>query len=338
MINIKSVIIGISGLILTKDEKNLLKTYLPIGIILFSRNIKNNNQVLRLTNEIREVLGFDCLILIDQEGGRVQRLKEPNCANYPAANFFGELAKKSIKGAVRATYLNYYLLGKDLIKIGINVNCAPCLDVKNLNTHEVIGDRAFSSDPKIVSLLGEAACNGLIKSGVLPIIKHIPGHGKAVSDSHLSLPIINDKIKSLEKSDFLPFKNLSDMPMAMTAHILYEDIDNRWPVTQSRLANAFIRNKIKYKGILISDDIEMLALSGSLQNKIKSIYNANYDLILHCSGDINNTEIVLKNGNVIEKDLYNKIKSSMESLNKIDNINTFTSNKIELSNILNKLM
>ncbi|MBH87602.1 MAG: beta-N-acetylhexosaminidase [Pelagibacterales bacterium] len=338
MINIKSVIIGISGLILTKDEKNLLKTYLPIGIILFSRNIKNNNQVLRLTNEIREVLGFDCLILIDQEGGRVQRLKEPNCPNYPAANFFGELAKKSVKDAVRATYLNYYLLGKDLINIGINVNCAPCLDVKNLNTHEVIGDRAFSSDPKIVSLLGEAACNGLIKSGVLPIIKHIPGHGKAVSDSHLSLPIINDKVKSLEKSDFLPFKNLSDMPMAMTAHILYEDIDNRLPVTQSRLANTFIRKNIKYKGILISDDIEMLALSGSLQDKIKSIYKANYDLILHCSGDLNNTEIVLKNGNFMEKDLFIKIKSSMESLNKIDNTNTFTSNKIELSNILKKLM
>ena len=195
MRNAKSIIIGISGLSLTKEEISLLKYYLPLGIILFSRNIKNNSQLKKLIVHIREILGFHCFIFIDQEGGRVQRLKQPNCPNYPAADIFGYLAEKSINDALRAVYLNYYLLGSDLNNIGINVNCAPCLDVKSLKTHSVIGDRSFSSDPYIVSLLGEAACNALIDSGVLPVIKHIPGHGLAKVDSHYFTPYTNKGAK-----------------------------------------------------------------------------------------------------------------------------------------------
>jgi len=337
MTNKKSVIVGVSGLSLTNDEKDLLKKYLPLGVILFSRNIKNNRQLFDITCEIKDILGNYSLILIDQEGGRVQRLRKPNCTNYPAANIFGKLAKISIKDAVRATYLNYLLLGTDLTKVGINVNCAPCLDVKSSNTHEVIGDRAFSSNPKIVSLLGEAACKGLIKSGVLPVIKHIPGHGRAESDSHLSLPIIKDKVISLDKSDFLPFKKLSNMPMAMTAHILYKDIDNKWPITQSKIANKFIRQNIKYKGILLSDDIDMLALSGSIQDKMKSIYEADYDIILHCSGDINTTELVLRNGNTVSNDLLSKIKANTDRLIKSNNAIDLSLCKTELNNFLKSI-
>lgn len=337
MTNKKSVIVGVSGLSLTNDEKDLLKKYLPLGVILFSRNIKNNRQLYDLTCEIKDILDNCSLILIDQEGGRVQRLRKPNCTNYPAANIFGKLAKISIKDAVRATYLNYLLLGSDLTKVGINVNCAPCLDVKSSNTHEVIGDRAFSSNPKIVALLGEAACKGLIKSGVLPVIKHIPGHGRAESDSHLSLPIIKDKVISLDKSDFLPFKQLSNMPMAMTAHILYKDIDNKLPITQSKIANKFIRQNIKYKGILLSDDIDMLALSGSIQDKMKSIYEADYDIILHCSGDINTTELVLRNGNTVSNDLLNKIKANTDRLIKNNNAINLSLCKTELQNFLKRI-
>ncbi len=337
MTNKKSVIVGVSGLSLTNDEKDLLKKYLPLGVILFSRNIKNNRQLYDLTCEIKDILDNCSLILIDQEGGRVQRLRKPNCTNYPAANIFGKLAKISIKDAVRATYLNYLLLGTDLTKVGINVNCAPCLDVKSSNTHEVIGDRAFSSNPKIVALLGEAACKGLIKSGVLPVIKHIPGHGRAESDSHLSLPIIKDKVISLDKSDFLPFKQLSNMPMAMTAHILYKDIDNKLPITQSKIANKFIRQNIKYKGILLSDDIDMLALSGSIQDKMKSIYEADYDIILHCSGDINTTELVLRNGNTVSNDLLNKIKANTDRLIKNNNAINLSLCKTELQNFLKRI-
>ena len=338
MRNAKSIIIGIAGLSLTKEEISLLKYYLPLGIILFSRNIKNNNQLKKLIVHIREILGFHCFIFIDQEGGRVQRLKQPNCPNYPAADIFGYLAEKSINDALRAVYLNYYLLGSDLNNIGINVNCAPCLDVKSLKTHSVIGDRSFSSDPYIVSLLGEAACNALIDSGVLPVIKHIPGHGKASSDSHLTLPIINDELSTLQKSDFLPFKALYKMPMAMTAHILYKNIDNKWPITQSKLANLFIKKDLNYKGILISDDIEMLALSGSIKSKIKSIYSAGYDIILHCSGKLKSTELALENGNILEDTLFKKIQSSLDRINKINMAVDLSSYKDELSNILeNKL-
>ena len=336
MINTKSIIIGISGLSLSSKEISLLKNYLPLGVILFSRNIKNNNQLKKLTSHIRDILGVKCLIFIDQEGGKVQRLKQPNCPNYPAADIFGELAEKSITNAVRAVYLNYYLLGKNLFNVGINVNCAPCLDVKSLKTHSVIGNRSFSSNPHVVSLLGEAASNGLIDSGVIPVIKHIPGHGKALSDSHLSLPIINDEISSLEKSDFVPFKALSNMPMAMTAHILYKNIDNKWPITQSKKANQFIRNDLNYKGILISDDIEMLALSGSIKSKIKSIYLSGYDIILHCSGKFKDTEIVLKNGNVLDNELYKKIQASLDRTNNTNNSVDLSSYKNELSNILQK--
>ena len=338
MINTKSIIIGISGLSLSSKEISLLKNYLPLGVILFSRNIKNNKQLKKLTSHIRDILGVKCLIFIDQEGGKVQRLKQPNCPNYPAADIFGELAEKSTTDAVRAVYLNYYLLGNNLINVGINVNCAPCLDVKSLKTHSVIGNRSFSSNPHVVSLLGEAASNGLIDSGVIPVIKHIPGHGKAISDSHLSLPIINDKISSLEKSDFVPFKALSNMPMAMTAHILYKNIDNKWPITQSKLANLFIRKDLNYKGILISDDIEMLALSGPIKSKIKLIYSAGYDIILHCSGKLKSTELALENGNILEDRLYKKIQSSLDRINKINMSVDLSSYKNELSSILeNKL-
>lgn len=333
MKNAKSVIIGISGYVLSKDEIALLKFHLPLGVILFSRNINNLIQLTKLVNNIREVIGFNCLILIDQEGGRVQRLKKPNCPNYPAANIFGKLALKSLKESERATYLNYFLLGNDLSNIGINVNCAPCLDVLSSKTHKVIGDRAFSSDPDIVTLLGKAACKGLINSGILPIIKHIPGHGRASIDSHLSLPIIKEKITFLEKNDFIPFKNLSEMPIAMTAHILYDDLDNKYPISQSKIANSYIKNTLNYKGILISDDIEMSALTGSIRSKIKLIYNAGFDIILHCSGKIKDSESALKYGQLIDNNLFKKLKLSLDIIKKKNSAN-LDIYKMELRDIL----
>jgi beta-N-acetylhexosaminidase len=338
MENKNSIIIGISGLFLIKEEINLLKSYLPIGVILFSRNIESNIQVEKLINNIKKILGESCLILIDQEGGRVQRLKYPNCPNYPAINIFGKIAEESMQDAQRATYLNYLLLGNDLLKVGINVNCAPCLDLESQNTHSVIGNRSFSSNPIIVSLLGESACNGLLDSGVLPIIKHIPGHGRASSDSHLSLPIILDKIEFLEKNDFLPFKNLSRIPLAMTAHILYKELDNKWPITQSKLANNYIRNILNYEGILVSDDIEMSALSGSINDKVKSIYNAGCDIILHCSGKIDTTKQALVSSKKINKKLSKKLELCLIQVRKTNKIIDRDSNVDELENIFKKYL
>ena len=321
----RRAIIGIQGLELNNKEIFILKKYSPLGIILFSRNIKNKEQVKRLISKIRDNLGWKCLILIDQEGGRVQRLTKPVWPKYPSANMFGAIADISLSKAKRAVYLNYMLLGSDLQELGININCAPCLDLKSKTMHSVIGDRAFSDKHNVVSSLGESACSGLIDSGVLPVIKHIPGHGKAIVDSHKELPKITESIVSLEKSDFLPFQALSKMPIAMTAHILYTNIDENLPITQSKKAYDYIRNVIQYEGILLSDDIDMLALSGSTKNKVESIIKAGFDIILHCSGNINDVDQVLQNTPLLSKNLFSKLKVSLDKIE-----NTFIENNKEI--------
>jgi beta-N-acetylhexosaminidase len=314
----KKAIIGLEGLELKNDEINILKKYSPLGYILFSRNIHDKDQVKNLIGNIRNIIGWNCLILIDQEGGSVQRLANPGWPKYPPSNIFGKLAKNSLNIARRATYLNYILLGMDLKELGINVNCAPCLDVKSKQMHSVIGDRSFSSDPLIVSSLGKSACSGLIDSGVLPIIKHIPGHGKSMADSHKELPIISDKIDTLEMCDFIPFKALSNMPIAMTAHILYTEIDNKLPITQSKKAYEYIRNIMRYDGILMSDDIEMSALKGTIEDKVLSIIKAGFDIILHCSGNINTAEKVLLNAPLLGSALSDKLKLSLDMIKNVD--------------------
>jgi beta-N-acetylhexosaminidase len=321
----KRAIIGIQGLELNDKEIFILKTYSPLGIILFSRNINNKEQVKKLISNIRNALGWKCPILIDQEGGRVQRLTRPVWAKYPPASIFGDIADISLSKAKRAVYLNYILLGSDLQELGININCAPCLDVKSKNMHSIIGDRAFSDKYNVVSSLGEAACNGLIDSGVLPIIKHIPGHGKSIVDSHKELPKITESIEVLEKSDFLPFKALSKMPIAMTAHILYTNIDDNFPITQSKKAYDYIRSVIKYEGILLSDDIDMLALSGSTKNKVTSIIKAGFDIILHCSGNVHDVKQVLVNTPSLGGILFSKLKLSLDKIE-----NTYIANNKEI--------
>jgi len=329
----KKAIIGLQGLELKNDEIDILKKYSPLGYILFSRNIHDKDQVKNLIGNIRNLIGWNCLILIDQEGGRVQRLTNPDWPKYPPSNLFGKLAINSLNSARRATYLNYILLGMDLKELGINVNCAPCLDVKSKQMNSVIGDRAFSSDPLIVSSLGKSACNGLIDSGVLPIIKHIPGHGKSITDSHKELPIISDTIDTLERSDFIPFKDLYNMPIAMTAHILYTEIDNKLPITQSKKAYNYIRNVIKYDGILISDDVEMSALKGTIGDRVISITKAGFDIILHCSGNINTTEQVLINVTKVGSSLSNKLKLSLDMIKNVD----IAMNKSVYLNEINKI-
>ena len=319
----KRAIIGIQGLSLSDEEIFILKKYSPLGIILFSRNIKNKKQVKKLIINIRDSLGWKCPILIDQEGGRVQRLKRPIWTKYPSAKIFGDIANISLRKAKRAVYLNYVLLGIELKELGISVNCAPCLDVKSKIMHSIIGDRSFSANPNIVTSLGDSACKGMIDAGILPVIKHIPGHGKAIVDSHKELPKITDSIKSLENSDFIPFKALSKMPIAMTAHILFSNIDKNFPITQSKKAYNYIRNIIKYEGILISDDIDMLALSGSIKYKVDSIIKANFDIVLHCSGNIIDAEQVLIHTPLLNNNLSNQwkvhlgtIENSFKTINK----------------------
>ena len=284
-----AVVFGCSGPTLTKDEVLFFRESQPYGFILFSRNIVNPLQLKNLILELREIIGRkNAPILIDQEGGSVQRLTSPHWRDPPPVELFGKLYKNSRNLGIEACRLNHRIIAAELFELGINVDCSPVLDVQQIGANKVIGDRAFSSEPLIVAELGRAACEGLLEGGVLPVIKHLPGHGRALSDSHAELPIINTSEKELKLVDFKPFQDLASMPWGMTAHIVYSKIDQKYPATLSPfIIKNIIRNFIGFNGLLISDDICMKALSGNFIKKARKTLDAGCDLVLHCSGDLN---------------------------------------------------
>ncbi|TAH37603.1 MAG: beta-N-acetylhexosaminidase [Alphaproteobacteria bacterium] len=284
--NLRPAIFGISGTVLTDAEKKFFQETNPVGAILFARNIESLDQVTALTASLREVTGNkDLLVLIDQEGGRVARLKPPLWPEYPPARTFGDLYAKNPDDALEKVYDNYVRIGQGLLDLGINVDCAPVLDIPISGAHDVIGDRAFAEKSWPVTQLGQSACLGLIDSGVLPVIKHIPGHGRAMADSHHELPRVDTDYATLKTTDFAPFKFLCDMPLAMTAHILYTDIDPELPATLSpKIVEQVIRGDIGYLGVLMSDDIGMKALKGDFADLTRQTLAAGCDLVLHCSG------------------------------------------------------
>lgn len=290
----KPVIFGCEGLSLTDKEKTFFSEMKPAGFILFSRNIESREQVAALTSEMRKAVGRHKVpILIDQEGGRVQRMTEPEWRKYPPMGLFGEMASKDPTLAASALRLNCRLLADDLRRVGINVNCLPLLDVATNTTSLAIGDRAFSADPSLVSALGRIVCDALQASGVLPVVKHMPGHGRATVDSHYDLPIVDASVEELEVTDFAPFRVLKDAPFGMTAHIKYTEIDAAKPATLSRIViGRVIRMKIGFGGVLISDDLSMKALSGSLDELAAETLAAGCDLALHCNGKIEEMQAI----------------------------------------------
>ncbi len=279
----KNAILGISSTSLTLDEINLFKEHKPYGIILFKRNCDTETQVKNLNESIKNILP-ESKILIDQEGGRVARLRKPNFLEFPPAD---QLNTKEL------AYNNYYIMGEYLRSLGVDINCAPIADLHYSYANKIIGDRSFGEEAHIVASLALSAAQGLIDSGITPIIKHIPGHGRALVDSHLDLPIIDTELSILEKTDFAVFKQLNHLPLAMTAHIIYTSLDPISPVTISKKAISYIRNNIGFNGLLISDDLNMKALKGSLTELTKQTLNAGCDFALHCSGDFNEMNEVL---------------------------------------------
>tara|TARA_B100001989_G_scaffold68663_1_gene46645 strand:+ start:1866 stop:2792 length:927 start_codon:yes stop_codon:yes gene_type:complete len=281
-----SIIVGIKSFTLYKEEKNYLKKFKPLGVILFNRNVLNKKQVISLIKEIKDILGSDCLVMIDQEGGKVSRLRKEIWPEFPAANVFGLIAENNLKKAKKKTFENFYLIGKELKKLGITYNCAPVLDLFIKNSNAVIGNRSFSRDPKIVSLLGYEACKGLIKANIKPILKHIPGHGRSKDDSHKKLPEIGLTVAEL-KDDFFPFKKLNQFNYAMTAHIKYKKIDNKNCATQSKIViKNIIRKLIGFKGVLFSDDLCMKALKGGYYFRAKKAIEAGCEIVLHCEPNL----------------------------------------------------
>lgn len=280
----KPVIYGFAGQELTDEEKYFFKESGPTGFILFSRNIKDKAQVKKLTDSLRELMEGEVLILVDQEGGRVARLKGGEWSEYPAAEHFANLYLEDPIKAKKACYENTAKIARDLIEVGINVDCAPVLDIRDDKTHQVIGNRAFGSNPHQISDLAREVCNAFLDNKIYPVIKHIPGHGRAQADSHLELPVVDADLFQLEQSDFVPFMDLSDMKFAMTAHILYSKLDDKLPATISKKMIDLIRNKIGFKNILMSDDLSMKALPGTFAYRTKATIEAGCDMVLHCNG------------------------------------------------------
>jgi len=281
-------IYGCSGATLSADERGFFREAAPWGFILFARNIKDPEQVRMLVAELRDTVGdAQAPVLIDQEGGRVARLTPPTWRGRPPAARFGTLHRTDPEAAREATYLNARLIAHDLAGLGINVDCLPVLDVPAAGAHDIIGDRAFAHDPATVIALGRAQIEGLLDGGVLPVMKHIPGHGRAGADSHLALPRVSAGVEELSATDFVTFRSLDTCPIAMTAHVVYESIDPQRPATTSpKVIRDVIRGEIGFEGLLMSDDLSMKALDGPLSVRAKAALFAGCDLALHCNGDM----------------------------------------------------
>lgn len=289
--DLKAIVVDATGTELSREEEQLFKSEKPAGFILFKRNCVSKQQVRDLVSSVRECVGRNDLpVLIDQEGGSVSRLKAPEWTEYPTAKSFGELAAKNRNEAYAATRLNSYRMGRDLADLGITVNCAPVADVPAPDCHEFLAaSRTYSNDPELVGYLGEAVCRGLLDAAVSPVIKHIPGHGRAKVDSHLALPVTEASHAALAEIDFKPFAYLSKTDMktalwAMAAHVVYLSLDPDSAATVSRsITEKVVRGEIGFEGVLLADDISMKALGGTLESRVKNTMAAGMDLTMLCN-------------------------------------------------------
>jgi beta-N-acetylhexosaminidase len=288
--NVGALIVGCAGASLTDAEISFFQRYNPWGLIVFKRNCENPEQLKHLTTAFRTAVGRrNAPVFIDQEGGRVQRMGPPSNVwrKYPAARLYGALYEQDMVAGLRTPRSVGRLMAEDLIEAGITCDCVPVLDVPQPGSHEIISDRAYAASAERVALLARAHIAGLIDGGVLPVMKHIPGHGRARVDSHMSLPTVDASMAELSAVDFLPFAAFADAPMAMTAHIVYTAIDSEQPATLSRKIIAkVIRKAIGFDGLLMTDDLSMRALSGSFTDKVKGALAAGCDIVLHCNGKL----------------------------------------------------
>ena len=287
-----AAIFGCAGTALSGEEGAFFREIDPWGFILFARNVDTPAQVRALTGALRESVGRDAPILIDQEGGRVARLKPPHWRGWPAA--LDTAAADALDEGERceALRLRYRLIGAELAAVGIDVNCAPLLDIPVPGSHDIIGDRALGHTVEDMTRRGRAVRDGLLDAGLLPVVKHVPGHGRAAADSHLSLPRVETPLPTLEETDFRPFAALADAPLAMTAHIVYDALDPETCATLSPTVIGYIRETLGMTGLLMTDDLSMQALSGDFGDRTTRALDAGCDLVLHCNGDMDEMEAV----------------------------------------------
>ena len=285
---VHALIVGCAGTALTPDEVAFYRDLDPWGFIVFRRNCDNPEQLRRLVDSFRDIGGrTDAPVLIDQEGGRVQRLGPPHWPKYPPGRAYSRIAANDPMVGREMARLGARLIAHDLKSVGITVDCLPVLDVPVAGSHAIIGDRAYDDEPGRVAAFGRAAAEGLLAGGVLPVIKHMPGHGRAFADSHDTLPVVEAPLAALEATDFAPFRTLTDMPLAMTAHVVYTAVDARRPATTSaKVMRQVVRGTIGYDGLVITDDLSMNALAGTLGERTRASFRAGCDIALHCNGRI----------------------------------------------------
>jgi len=287
----RAFITGLAGLSISADERAFLREAEPWGLILFKRNVNTPAQVTDLTDSFRAAVGWEAPVFVDQEGGRVQRLGPPHWPAYPAGQRYGDLYDREPAAGIAAARLAAHLIAADLRPLGIDADCLPLADVPLASSDPVIGDRAYGHEPEKVSAIAKAIANGLLTGGVLPVLKHLPGHGRATVDSHHKLPVVETDRATLEAVDFAAFRPLSDLPIGMTAHVVFSAIDPVAPATTSvTIVRQVIRGFIGFQGLLMSDDISMNALSGSVAERSRAALTAGCDIVLHCNGDL--TEMV----------------------------------------------
>jgi beta-N-acetylhexosaminidase len=288
MTDSKAMILGCSGLAVTPEERRFYAGESPWGFILFGRNVSSADQIIELVAALRDSVGNpQAPVFIDQEGGRVQRLRPPIAPNYPAGAAIGEIYRRDREAGLRAAWLLSRLHAFDLLRLGITADCLPVLDVPVPGASDVIGARAYGEQPQDVIALGRAAAEGLMSGGVLPVMKHMPGHGRAGVDTHHALPKVDATLDELRSRDFAPFRALNHLPMGMTAHVVYAAVDPDAPATTSaRVVEQIIRGEIGFDGLLMSDDSSMKALSGDFDARAARILAAGVDLVLHCNGDM----------------------------------------------------
>jgi beta-N-acetylhexosaminidase len=289
----RAFITGLSGFTLTADERAFLGEARPWGLILFKRNIQDKAQVADLVREARGAIGADAPVLVDQEGGRVQRLGPPNWPAYPPGAAYGRVYDRDPPTGLAAARLGARLIAADLIELGITVDCLPLADVPASGADQVIGDRAYGETPDKVAAIAGAVAEGLAEGGVLAVLKHIPGHGRANADSHEKLPVVHADRATLEASDFAAFRPLKKLPLAMTAHVVFAAFDSVHPATTSAtMIGEVIRGFIGFDGLLMTDDVSMGALSGSIGERTRAAIAAGCDMVLHCNGKLDEMRAV----------------------------------------------
>jgi beta-N-acetylhexosaminidase len=314
-------ICGLSGAALTEEERAFLREARPWGVILFRRNVESRARLRALTDSVRDALGDGAApILVDQEGGRVQRLAPPHWRGYPSAATFARAAS-SAEGAARLAWLGARLIADDLREVGISIDCLPVLDAPQPGAHGVIGDRAYGENPESIARIGRAAARGLLDGGILPVMKHIPGHGRARADSHLELPVVEASRAELELVDFAPFIANADLPIAMTAHVVYTALDPVMPGTLSKAVIRVIREAIGFDGLLVTDDLSMKALQGNFRQRAEAAIAAGCDIVLHCNGDLDEARAVAEGAPVLAGRALARADKALEALTHIEDFN-----------------